>query len=69
MRRALAILGLVLAVGGFIVLAVSVWLNIHFLIPVGMIFCSFIILTVVKKMPSDTDKKTVEGDSGVKEDE
>ena len=58
MRRALAWIGLVLAVGGFVILALSIWLNIHFLIPVGMILAAFILLTVAKKMPSDDKDKS-----------
>lgn len=58
MRRALAWIGLVLAVGGFVILALSIWLNIHFLIPVGMILAAFILLTVAKKMPSDVPEKS-----------
>lgn len=55
MRRLLAILGLILAIGGFVLLALSILLNIHFLIPVGMIFGAFLLLTAAKKMPSDLD--------------
>lgn len=66
MRRFLAWIGLVLAVGGFVVLAISIWKNIHFLIPVGMILGAFILLTVAKRMPSDIpekgEEKEVEGD-------
>ncbi|MCR5611105.1 MAG: hypothetical protein K6F68_04655 [Clostridiales bacterium] len=56
MRRLLAILGLILAIGGFVLLALSVLLNIHFLIPVGMILGAFLLLLAVKKMPSDLEQ-------------
>lgn len=52
MRRFLAVLGLILAVSGFILLAFSIKWNVHFLIPVGMIFASFILLIVSKRMPA-----------------
>lgn len=63
-RRALAWLGLVLAAAGFVILAVSIWFNINFLIPVGMIFAAFIILTVVRKMPSDLPENDEKKDGG-----
>lgn len=50
MRRFLAILGLIFAVGGFVLLAFSIKWNIHFLIPVGMIFASFILLIISRRM-------------------
>ena len=55
MRRFLAFVGLILAIGGFVLLMFSMRLNIHFLIPVGMIVAAFLILTYIKKMPSELD--------------
>ena len=52
MRRFLAILGLILVTGGFIMIPVSIWKNISFLIPVVMILASFLILLLVKNMDS-----------------
>ena len=57
MRRFLAFVGLILAIGGFVLLMLSIKLNIHFLIPVGMIVASFLVLTYIKKMPSELDKE------------
>ncbi len=56
MRRFLAFVGLILAIGGFVLLMLSIKLNIHFLIPVGMIVAAFLILTYIKKMPSELDE-------------
>ncbi len=57
MRRALAIIGLVLVTAGFVMIPVSLFCNINFLIPVGLILASFLILLYAKKMPSDLDEK------------
>ena len=54
-RRLIAWLGLILAVGGFIVLALAIHLGINFLVPIGMIAASFALLTIAKRMPSDLD--------------
>ena len=63
MRRFLAWLGIALAVGGFVLLALSIWLNVHFLIPVGMIAVAFACLFFAKRMSSDLpDKKEGEGE-------
>ncbi len=62
MRRLLAWLGIVLAVGGFVLLGLSIWLNIHFLIPVGMIAGAGILLVIAKNMPSDTPEKKADGE-------
>ena len=62
MRRALAVLGLILAAGGFVLLAFSMRWGIHFMIPVGMIIASFLILIAVRRMPSDVpDEKNEKG--------
>ncbi|MBO4847572.1 MAG: hypothetical protein J5586_00250 [Clostridia bacterium] len=53
MRRVLAIIGVVLALGGFVLLALSILLKIHFIIPVCMILASFLILTYIKRMPDE----------------
>jgi|GEM_PF-2813761 len=55
MRRALAVVGLVLAVGGFIMMPLSILFNINFIIPIGMIIAAFLILLKVKGMPSELD--------------
>ena len=59
-RRILAIIGLVLVVAGFVMIPVSLFYNINFLIPVGLILASFLLLTYLKKLPSDLDVKTGE---------
>lgn len=53
LRRIVAWIGIVLAVGGFIVLALSLWLGIHFMIPVLMIAAAFGALVIARRMPSD----------------
>lgn len=67
MRRAFAWIGLALAGGGFVLLALSIRLNIHFLIPVGMIAGAFILLLLARRMPSDIpdkpDNKEAEGEA------
>lgn len=55
MRRALAVVGLVLAVGGFIMMPLSILFNINFIIPIGMIIAAFLILLKAKGMPSELD--------------
>lgn len=55
MRRFLAVVGLVLVVAGFVMIPVSLFCKLNFLIPVGLILASFLILTYVKKLPSDLD--------------
>lgn len=60
MRRALAWIGIILSVGGFVLLALSIWLNIHFLIPVGMIVAAGLLLIAVKKMPESAPEKSGE---------
>lgn len=62
MRRVLAIIGLILAVGGFVMMPISLIYKISFLIPVGMIFGAFLILLRVKSMPSDLDEPDENGD-------
>ena len=59
-RRILAIVGLVLVVAGFVMIPVSLFCNINFLIPVGLILASFLLLTYLKKLPSDLDEKAGE---------
>ena len=54
MRRFLAVIGLILVTAGFVLIPLSLFYNINFLIPVGLILASFLILLYVKKMPSDT---------------
>ena len=60
MRRALAIIGLVLVTAGFIMIPVSLFCNINFLVPVGLILASFLILLYVRKLPSDLEDKAEE---------
>jgi hypothetical protein len=55
LRRIVAWIGIVLAVGGFIVLALSLWLGIHFMIPVLMIAAAFGALVLARRMPSDLE--------------
>lgn len=55
LRRIVAWIGIVLAVGGFIVLAVSLRFGIHFLIPVLMIAAAFGALVIARRMPSDLE--------------
>lgn len=55
LRRIVAWIGIVLAVGGFIVLALSLWLGIHFMIPVLMIAAAFGALVIARRMPSDLE--------------
>ena len=62
MRRVLAIIGVIFAVGGFVLMPVSLIFNFTFLIPVGMIFAAFLILLTVKNMPSDLDEPDENGD-------
>ena len=47
LRRIVAWIGIVLAVGG------SLWLGIHFMIPVLMIAAAFGALVIARRMPSD----------------
>ncbi|MBO4384364.1 MAG: hypothetical protein J5854_02945 [Clostridia bacterium] len=56
MRRLTAWIGIVLAAAGFALLVLSIWLNIYYLIPIGMILAAFIALLIAKRMPSDADK-------------
>ncbi|MCR5610449.1 MAG: hypothetical protein K6F68_01250 [Clostridiales bacterium] len=53
MRRLVAWIGIVLAVSGFVLLALSIWLNIYYLIPIGMIAAAFAALMIAKKMPAE----------------
>ena len=62
MRRALAWIGIILAAAGFVVLAFSIRWNVHFLIPVGMILASFLILLLVRRMPDKDLPKDDKGD-------
>ncbi len=34
---------------------VSLFCSINYLVPIGLVFAAFLILTLVKKMPSDID--------------
>ncbi len=60
MRRFIAWLGIAFAVGGFIVLALAIHFNIHFLIPIGMIAAAFVMLSIAKGMPSDLEEPKAE---------
>ena len=64
MRRFLAVVGLVLVTAGFVLIPLSIMYNINFLIPIGLILASFLILLYVKKMPSDAENEAVEAESG-----
>lgn len=55
MRRLVAWIGIVLAVSGFVLLALSIWLDIHYLIPVGMIAAAFAALIIARRMPAEAD--------------
>ncbi len=57
MRRFLAIVGLVLAIAGFVMIPISLFYNINFLVPVGLVLAAFLILTYLKRMPSELDEK------------
>lgn len=61
MRRVLAVIGLILVSAGFVLIPLSILYNINFLIPVGLILASFLILLYVKKMPSELDNEKKEG--------
>ncbi|MBR5714884.1 MAG: hypothetical protein IKX58_08940 [Clostridia bacterium] len=54
-RRILAFVGLAFAVAGFIMIPVSLFCGINYLVPIGLVFAAFLILTLVKKMPSDIE--------------
>ena len=54
-RRILAFVGLAFAIAGFIMSPVSLFCSINYLVPIGLVFAAFLILTLVKKMPSDID--------------
>ena len=69
MRRFLAIVGLVLVIAGFVLIPLSILYKINFLIPIGLILASFLILTYIKKMPSDLDEKGGEEAPSVSEGE
>lgn len=56
MRRIIAWLGIIFAVGGFIVLALSIHFNINYLIPIGLIAASFVMLLIAKRLPSDLEE-------------
>ena len=62
MRRFVAIVGLLLAVGGFVTIAFSVAWDISFYIPVGLILGGFICLAIAKRMyagkPQDTESSS-----------
>lgn len=60
MRRMTAWIGIVLAVAGFVLLALSIWLDIYYLIPVGMILAAFIALLIAKRMPAAKDNGKTE---------
>lgn len=55
MRRVLAVIGVLMAIAGFVLIPLSLIYNYSFLIPVGLIGGSFLILLLVKRMPSDLD--------------
>ncbi|MBO4563016.1 MAG: hypothetical protein J5772_05340 [Clostridia bacterium] len=61
MRRVLAWLGVLLCAAGFVTIALSVKLNINFLIPIGLILGAFALLTIARRMPSDIDDGSGEG--------
>ncbi len=50
MRRVLAIIGLFLAISGFVMLALSLPCDINYLIPIGCIFLAFVCLFFAKRM-------------------
>jgi len=57
LRRIVAWIGIILAVGGFIVLAASLHFGIHFMIPVLMIAGAFGMLLIAKRLPSDLEEE------------
>ncbi len=61
MRRFLAILGLIMVTAGFVLIPLSILYKINFLIPIGLILASFLILLYVKKMPSELDDSSEGG--------
>ena len=60
-RRVLAFVGLALVIAGFVMIPVSLFYNLNFLIPVGLILAAFLLLTYIKRMPSETDVKEEAG--------
>lgn len=55
-RRILAMLGLLLVIAGFVLLALSMLLDINFIIPVFLVLSAFVVLIIVKRMsPEETD--------------
>ncbi|MBR0136248.1 MAG: hypothetical protein IJM18_08600 [Clostridia bacterium] len=60
-RRVLAFVGLALVIAGFVMIPVSLFYNLNFLIPVGLILAAFLLLTYIKRMPSETDVKEEPG--------
>lgn len=60
-RRVLAFVGLALVIAGFVMIPVSLFYNLSFLIPVGLILAAFLLLTYIKRMPSETDVKEEPG--------
>ena len=57
MRRFLAMIGVLCALAGFVLIPLSIFYNINFLIPVGLIVAAFLILLYVKQLPSDLDEE------------
>lgn len=60
MRRILAVLGLVCVVAAFVLIPLSIIYKINLMIPVGLFLASFLILTYVKKLPSELDGQNPE---------
>ena len=58
MRRAVAIIGLVLVISGFVTMVLSIAYNITFLVPVALILAAFIALTYAKRMNTDEPKNS-----------
>ena len=50
LRRVLAIIGVICALAGFVLIPISIASGINFWIPIGLILVSFLILLLVKRM-------------------
>lgn len=55
LRRTLAFLGILMALAGFVLIALSIRYNIHYFIPIGLILGSFLLLLLLRRMPGDSD--------------
>ena len=54
LRRTLAFLGILMALAGFVLIALSIRYDIHYFIPIGLILGSFLLLLLLRRMPAET---------------